>query len=68
MFGIELIFILHSVPYSFRRTVFCSAIQSGGKDEWDFLWSQIKLQKSNSDIHELFMSLGCSRDTWLINK
>lgn len=54
--------------YDLRQTIFCSAIRAGGKEEWDFLWNQIKLQKTNSDIQELFMSLGCTRDTWLINK
>ncbi|KAI4458975.1 protease m1 zinc metalloprotease [Holotrichia oblita] len=57
-----------TIPYDLRKTIFCTAIKAGGKEEWDYLWAQIRLQKTNNDIEELFMSLGCSRDTWLINK
>ncbi|GJQ74269.1 hypothetical protein Trydic_g19168 [Trypoxylus dichotomus] len=57
-----------SVPNDLRKTIFCTAIRTGSEEEWDFLWNQIKLQKTNSDIEQLFMSLGCTRDTWLINK
>ncbi|KRT82677.1 hypothetical protein AMK59_3046, partial [Oryctes borbonicus] len=57
-----------TVPSDLRKTIFCTAIRDGSEEEWNFLWNQIKSQKTNSDIEEVFISLGCTRDTWLINK
>ncbi|KAF7266417.1 hypothetical protein GWI33_020248 [Rhynchophorus ferrugineus] len=57
------------INVDYRYIVQCSAINSGGPEEWDFLWKRTKSPSiSPTDLETAYMSLGCTYDPWLINR
>uniref|UniRef100_A0A3B3Z6Y8 Aminopeptidase n=1 Tax=Periophthalmus magnuspinnatus TaxID=409849 RepID=A0A3B3Z6Y8_9GOBI len=43
-----------------RSTVYCSAIQAGGVDEWDFAWRMYKNASVASEADKLMFALSCT--------
>ncbi|XP_019763293.1 aminopeptidase N [Dendroctonus ponderosae] len=57
------------VNVDYKYIVQCSAIKSGGPEEWDFLWNRTRLPSmSAADLETAYLSLGCTYDPWLINR
>lgn len=57
------------INVDYRYIVQCSAINSGGPEEWNFLWNRTKSPSmSPMDLETAYMSLGCTYDPWLINR
>lgn len=57
------------INVDYRYIVQCSAIKTGGPEEWDFLWNRtLSPSMSPYDLETAFLSLGCTYDPWLINR
>ncbi|XP_017774135.1 PREDICTED: aminopeptidase N-like [Nicrophorus vespilloides] len=55
------------ISYSIRQTVYCTAVEIRTEHEWDYLWNQtFNLNNSGIKLRELYLALGCSRDSWII--
>uniref|UniRef100_A0A8C1QGU6 Aminopeptidase n=1 Tax=Cyprinus carpio TaxID=7962 RepID=A0A8C1QGU6_CYPCA len=50
-----------------RSTVYCSAIASGGGDEWDFGWLMFK-NAIGIEADKLMSALACAKDTKLLER
>ena len=51
-----------------KSVVYCTAIQMGGQDEWDFTWERYKASNVGSEKALLLVALGCTKETWLLNR
>uniref|UniRef100_A0A673I072 Aminopeptidase n=1 Tax=Sinocyclocheilus rhinocerous TaxID=307959 RepID=A0A673I072_9TELE len=51
-----------------RSTVYCSAIASGGADEWDFGWQMFKTATIGIEADKLMSALACAKDTTLLER
>ncbi|XP_034444137.1 aminopeptidase Ey-like [Hippoglossus hippoglossus] len=51
-----------------RSTVYCQAVASGGKAQWDFAWDKLQSSNDTSERDQLRAALSCSRETWLLNR
>lgn len=51
-----------------RSTVYCSAIQAGGEEEWDFAWRMYKTAAVASEADKLMYALSCTTQPWLLNR
>ncbi|KAJ0056253.1 hypothetical protein NL108_004529, partial [Boleophthalmus pectinirostris] len=51
-----------------RSTVYCSAIQAGGVDEWNFAWDMYKNATVASEADKLMYALSCTEQPWLLNR
>lgn len=49
-------------------TVYCTAIQEGDVEEWDFAYQQYKKADVASEKFLLLMALACSRQTWILGR
>jgi len=59
----------NTINVDYKYIVQCSAIKSGGPEEWDFLWNKTLLPSmSPVDLETAYLSLGCTYDPWLINR
>ncbi|XP_050293246.1 aminopeptidase N-like isoform X2 [Anthonomus grandis grandis] len=57
------------INVDYRHLVQCSAIRTGGPEEWDFLWNRtLSPSISPADLETAYLSLGCTYDPWLINR
>ncbi|XP_026808314.1 aminopeptidase N-like [Rhopalosiphum maidis] len=51
-----------------KSVIYCQAIKYGGVAEWDFLWERYQRSNVASEKVKLLSALGCSSDTWLLNR
>lgn len=51
-----------------RRTVYCSAIATGGQDEWDFAWKMFQNVTVATEAASLRSALACTKEPWLLNR
>ncbi|KAE9538907.1 hypothetical protein AGLY_005489 [Aphis glycines] len=56
------------LPRELKPVIYCQAIKYGGVDEWDFLWERYQRSNVGSEKAKLLSALGCSSETWLLNK
>ncbi|XP_033847513.1 aminopeptidase Ey-like [Periophthalmus magnuspinnatus] len=56
------------ISANLRSTVYCSAIQAGGVDEWDFAWRMYKNASVASEADKLMFALSCTEQPWLLNR
>ncbi|KAG5881688.1 hypothetical protein JTB14_002171 [Gonioctena quinquepunctata] len=57
------------ISVDYRYIAQCTAIKSGGPQEWDFLWNRtLSPTIAPVDLQTAYTSLGCSYDPWLINR
>ncbi|KAF0765051.1 aminopeptidase N-like [Aphis craccivora] len=56
------------LPRELKPVIYCQAIKYGGVDEWDFLWERYQRSNVDSEKEELISTLGCSSETWLLNR
>lgn len=59
---------LHRIHPNLRSVVYCSAMASGDKDEWEFGWSQFKKATVASEASKLMSALACTRKTQLLER
>ncbi|XP_075898957.1 aminopeptidase N-like [Nelusetta ayraudi] len=51
-----------------RSAVYCSAIATGGQEEWEFGWSQFKSSTLASEASKLMSALACTTKTLLLDR
>lgn len=61
-------FIHFRIPSDIRRVVYCTAIGSGNERDWQFLWKQYLKSNVASEKSTILVSLGCSRDIWVLQR
>ncbi|XP_001944764.2 aminopeptidase N [Acyrthosiphon pisum] len=56
------------LPRELKPVIYCQAIKYGGVEEWDFLWERYQRSNVGSEKAKLLSALGCSSETWLLNR
>ncbi|XP_015378503.1 PREDICTED: aminopeptidase N-like, partial [Diuraphis noxia] len=56
------------LPKELKSVIYCQAMKYGGEDEWNFLWERYQRSNSNSEKDDMLVGLGCSSETWLLNR
>ncbi|TRY88000.1 hypothetical protein DNTS_007026 [Danionella cerebrum] len=51
-----------------RSTVYCSAIATGGTEEWDFGWAMFQNATIASEANKLMSSLACAKNQTLLQR
>ncbi|XP_054161981.1 aminopeptidase N-like [Oppia nitens] len=51
-----------------RSIVYCTAIENGSEEDWNFLWNQFLNVSVASEKDKLLRSLACSREPWLLSR
>ncbi|XP_041789145.1 aminopeptidase N-like [Chelmon rostratus] len=51
-----------------KSTVYCTAIASGGVEEWDFAWRMFKNATLASEASRLRSAMACAKAPWLLNR
>lgn len=59
---------LHRIHPNLRSAVYCSAIATGGQEEWEFGWSQFKSSTLASEASKLMSALACTTKTLLLDR
>ncbi|XP_038669994.1 aminopeptidase N-like [Scyliorhinus canicula] len=59
---------INPIPVNLKTTVYCSAIATGGKKEWDFAWKMFAEAKIATEKDKLRAALACAREPWLLNR
>ena len=48
--------------------MYCSAVKEGGQAEWNFLFDRFQNENVAGEQVKLLKSLGCSEETWLLQR
>ena len=54
------------IPLSMRSATYCTAIQTGGEEEWNFLWERYKTTTDANEKSNILKALGCSQKLWIL--
>lgn len=56
------------VPKNLRSVVYCTAMQHGDEEDWEFLWQRYRNTTTASTKQLILLSLGCISDVTLLEK
>lgn len=56
------------VPRNLRSVVYCTAMQHGDKEDWEFLWQRYRNATTASTKQLILLSLACISDVKLLEK
>jgi len=56
------------IPTDIRSTVYCTAIQHGNRQEWDFAYRQYKSSNMAAEKDRLLHAMSCSRVPWILSR
>ena len=48
--------------------IYCTAVNAGGEDEWEFAWSQYHISQSQDQRDALRGALACTKHIWLLKR
>lgn len=51
-----------------RYTVYCTSIENGSKDEWNFLWKVYLKEQNASERDRILRALACSKEHWILSR
>lgn len=51
-----------------RYTIYCTAIENGNKDDWNFLWRIYEKEPNASERDRIMRALGCTKEIWLLSR
>lgn len=51
-----------------RYTTYCTAIENGDKNDWDFLWKAYEKEQNASERDRIMRALGCSKEIWILSR
>lgn len=51
-----------------RYTTYCTAIEYGNKEDWNFLWRTYEKEQNASERDRIMRSLGCTKEIWLLSR
>ncbi|KAL5020034.1 hypothetical protein ScPMuIL_002926 [Solemya velum] len=57
----------NTIDPDLRSVVYCTAIQHGGIEEWEFGYGQYKVSDIAAEKDRLRSALACSRETWILS-
>lgn len=52
---------IHRIPVDLASTVYCSAIEHGTEEEWNFLWNRYKSTNLAAEKRTMLNALGCTK-------
>ncbi|XP_062404144.1 aminopeptidase N-like isoform X1 [Sardina pilchardus] len=58
----------NTIHPNLRATVYCSAIASGGEDQWNFGWKMFQNASIAIEANKLMAALACTKDATLLNQ
>jgi len=56
------------VSVNLKYETYCTAIEDGDEEEWQFGWERYKSSQVASEKSTILSSLGCTRKVWLLNR
>ncbi|KAK4881205.1 hypothetical protein RN001_004524 [Aquatica leii] len=56
----------NKIPKDLRGINYCVVLRNGGESEWNYLWSQYQKSNNPAEKQVILVSLGCSRDIWML--
>ncbi|XP_066966092.1 aminopeptidase N-like [Macrobrachium rosenbergii] len=56
----------YTVASNVAEAVYCSVINTGGQEMWEFAWDRFHLTRTAHQRKALGKALGCASDTWLL--
>ncbi|XP_068228789.1 LOW QUALITY PROTEIN: aminopeptidase N-like [Palaemon carinicauda] len=51
-----------------KDTVYCTAIEAGGENEWEFAWNMYLETNVASEKSKLLKAMGCTKKIWLLSR
>ncbi|KAM9351954.1 alanyl (membrane) aminopeptidase-like b [Symphorus nematophorus] len=51
-----------------RSVIYCQAVATGGKKEWEFAWNKFQDSSDTSEKEQLREALSCTKKIWLLNR
>ncbi|XP_067412180.1 aminopeptidase N [Emydura macquarii macquarii] len=56
------------IPPNLRSAIYCSAIQTGGEEDWDFAWQMFRNATVVAEADKLRVALACSQELWILRR
>ncbi|XP_042234819.1 aminopeptidase N-like [Homarus americanus] len=57
-----------NISPNLKNTVYCTAIATGGVEEWNFGWNQYLKSNVGTEKATLLAALGCSKKIWILSR
>jgi aminopeptidase N len=51
-----------------RHRAYCTAIEYGNKDDWEFLWRVYEKEQGATERDRILRALACSRELWILSR
>lgn len=51
-----------------RYTIYCTAIENGNKEDWQFLWKVYEKEQNASERDRILRALGCTKEMWILSQ
>lgn len=58
----------NNIKPALRYAAYCTAIEFGHKDDWDFLWRTYEREQGASERDRILRALGCSKEIWILSR
>lgn len=58
----------YRINVDLKSTVYCTAIENGGEEEWNFGWERYVNGNVDSEKATLRNALACTREVWILNR
>ncbi|XP_068460282.1 aminopeptidase N-like [Clinocottus analis] len=58
----------NSIPSNLRSMIYCQAVASGGREQWEFVWEKFQSSSDPSEREQLQDALSCTKKIWLLNR
>lgn len=59
---------LNSISPNLKSIVYCTALETGGEQMWNFAWQRFINANVGTERELLMQALGCTKEMWLLNK
>ncbi|XP_017083204.1 aminopeptidase N-like [Drosophila eugracilis] len=56
------------VPLGVRGNVYCTSIEHGSDEDWEFLWTRYEMANVASEKETILNALACSKEVWLVQR
>jgi aminopeptidase N len=62
------IVLFNRIPANLRSLVFCTALENGGEEEWNFLWERYQESVITTEQVTILSALGCTKNESLLTQ
>ncbi|KAK3599710.1 hypothetical protein CHS0354_037183 [Potamilus streckersoni] len=59
---------VNTIDPGLKSTVYCTAIEDGGQDEWEFAYNKYKTANLAAEQSRLLSAMSCSKHTWILSR